>query len=75
MGGIIRSTPRDIQLTSKRFYGAGHPHPGVECVAQQVSKIQTHYSCKTNMRLKTECVTEAFDSKVGGYGAAAVIII
>ena len=52
MGGIIRSAPTEMRQISKGFYGAGCPHPGIECLVQQVSKIQTRYGCKTNMGLK-----------------------
>ena len=65
MEGIIRSAPRDVRSMSKGFYGAGCPHPGVECVVQQVSKIQTHYGCKTNMGLKMSVSLELLIVELG----------
>ena len=69
MGGIIRSAPREVRQMSKGFYGAGCPHPGVECLVQQVSKIQTHYGCKTNIGLKMSAPLSV--SRIGGVRAAA----
>ena len=51
MGGILRLAPEDVRPMSKGFYG-DECHPGVECLVQQVSKIQTYYGCKTNIGLK-----------------------
>ena len=48
----IRLAPRGVRQMSKGYYGAGCTHPGVECLVQRMSKIQTHYACKTNMGLK-----------------------
>ena len=44
--------PREIRQTSKGFYGAGIPHPGVECFVQQIKKLQAHYGCDSNLGLK-----------------------
>ena len=37
---------------SKGFYGAGCPHPGVECFVQHIQKLQAHYVCDSNLGLK-----------------------
>ena len=50
---------------SKGFYSAGCPHPGVECFAQQVNKIQTHYGCKSNMGLKMSVSLELLIVELG----------
>ena len=65
MGGIIRSTPREVRHMSKGFYAAGGPHPGVECLVQQVNKIQTHYGCKKNIGLKMNAILELLVVEVG----------
>ena len=65
MGGIIRTAPREVRQMSKGFYGAGCPHPGVECLVQQVSKFQTHYGCKTNMGLKMSASLELLIVELG----------
>ena len=47
LGGIRRSVRRGIRQTDMGFYGAGCPHPGVECLVKQVSCLLTHYGCAT----------------------------
>ena len=65
MGGIIRSAPRGVRQMSKGFYGAGCPHPGVECFVQQINKIQTHYGCKSSMGLKMSVSLELLIVELG----------
>ena len=50
---------------SKGFYGAGCPHPGVECFIQQVNKIQTHYGCKSTMGLTMSASLELLIVELG----------
>ena len=66
MGGIIRLVPRDVRQINTWLYGAGCPHPGVTCVVQKVSNIQTHCCCKTNMGLKMSASLELLIIEVGG---------
>ena len=65
MGGIIRPAPRGVRQMSKGFYGAGCPHPGVECFVQKINKIQTHYGCKSSMGLKTSVSLELLIVELG----------
>ena len=65
MGGILKSAPRDVRQMSKKFYGAGCPHTGVEYSVQQVSKIQTHDGCKTNIGLKMSASLELLIVELG----------
>ena len=44
--------PRELRQMSKGFYGAGCPHPGVECFMQQIQKLQAHSGCDSNLGLK-----------------------
>ena len=41
--GIIRSASKGIRQLKQGFYGAGFPHPGVECATQQLTKLLIHY--------------------------------
>ena len=52
LGGVIRLSQREIRQMSKGFYGAGCPHPGVECFVQQIKKLQAHYGGDSNLGLK-----------------------
>jgi hypothetical protein len=47
LGGIRRSANRMVRQLDRGFYGAGCPHPGIECLIAQVSTILTHYGCDT----------------------------
>jgi hypothetical protein len=47
LGGIRRSANRMVRQLDRGFYGAGCPHPGIECFIAQISFILTHYGCDT----------------------------
>jgi hypothetical protein len=49
LGGVIRTAPRVVRQLGKGFYGAGCPHPGVECFIGQVGKLLMHYGCPSNL--------------------------
>jgi hypothetical protein len=49
LGGVIRTAPKPIRMLGKGFYGAGCPHPGIECFVGQVSKLLMHYGCPSNI--------------------------
>ncbi len=36
-----------IRQLDRGFFGAGCPHPGVECLVAQTTTILTHYGCET----------------------------
>ena len=48
LGGVIRTSPRLFCQLGKGFYGAGCPHPGIECLVAQVSKLLMHYGCPSS---------------------------
>ena len=47
LGGIRRSANRMARQLDRGFFGMGCPHPGIECLSAQLSKILTHYGCDT----------------------------
>ena len=47
LGGIRRSANRMVRQLDRGFYGVGCPHPGIECLVAQCSRILTHYGCET----------------------------
>ena len=65
LGGVIRLAPRDLRQMSKGFYGAGCPHPGVECFIQQIQKLQAHYGCDSNLGLKISVSIEMLIVELG----------
>jgi len=64
-GGIRGSAPVQLRQLSRGFYGAGLPHPGVECFAQQISKLLTHYGCKNAIGLELQVSVELFVIELG----------
>ena len=50
---------------SKGFYGAGCPHPRVECFMQQIQKLQEHYGCDSNLGLKMSVSIEMLIVELG----------
>ena len=57
--------PREIQKMSKGFYGAGCPHPGVECIVKQIKKLQARYGCDSNLGLKMSVSIEMLIVELG----------
>ena len=48
LGGVIRTAPTPFRQLGKGFFGAGCPHPGIECLVAQVSKLLMHYGCPSS---------------------------
>jgi hypothetical protein len=57
-GGIRRSAPATIWQMDRGFYGAGCPHPGVECLIEQVTKLLIHYGSKSGLSLEIQASME-----------------
>ena len=36
-----------VRQLDRGFYGVGCPHPGIECLVAQISRILTHYGYET----------------------------
>jgi hypothetical protein len=64
-GGIRCSAPVSIRQLDRGFYGAGFPHPGVECFAAQIMKLLTHYGCKSAIGLELQVSLELFIIELG----------
>ncbi len=47
LGSIRRSACRMVRQLDKGVFGAGCPHPAVECLAAQTTMLLTHYGCET----------------------------
>ena len=57
--------PVQLQQLDRGFYGAGLPHPGVECFASQINKLLTHYGCKNAIGLELQVSVELFAIELG----------
>lgn len=58
IGGIIRTARKQIRQVDRGFYGAGCPHPGIECLVVQSNKLLMHYGCQTSLGLKLQLSME-----------------
>ncbi len=65
MGGVRRSANRLVRQLDRGFYGAGCPHPGVECLAAQLSKLLSHYGCATATGRLLQVSVELFILELG----------
>jgi len=44
IGGVIRSAPKELRMLDIGFGGIGCPHPGIECLVEQLNKLAMHSS-------------------------------
>ena len=49
IGGVRKLVQKELRQMDNCFYGVGFPHPGVECLIGQVTKILTHYGSPTGL--------------------------
>ncbi len=47
LGGVRRSANRMVRQLDRDFFGVSCPHPAIECLALQTTKMLTHYGCET----------------------------
>ena len=65
LGGIVRTCYVPIRQLDRGFYGAGCPHPGIECLVEQSEKLLMHYGCRTSLGLKLQCSLDLFIVELG----------
>ena len=65
LGGIIRTARPPIRQLDHGFYGAGCPHPGVECLVAQCNKLLMHFGCHTSIGLKMQISLEFLLAELG----------
>jgi hypothetical protein len=58
MCGIRQSVCRELRQLDRGFFGVGLPHPGVESFATQVSKLPTHYGCRSGLGIHMQVSME-----------------
>ena len=52
LGGMVCTAPASVRQLHRGFYGLGCPHPGIKCFTSQVSKLLTHFGCKSSVGRK-----------------------
>jgi hypothetical protein len=64
-GGVRRSAPTDLRQLDRGFYGIGCPHPGVECLIGQITKLLVHYGCKSGLGIEMQVTMELLITELG----------
>jgi hypothetical protein len=47
LGGVCRLANQMVQQLDRGFFGFSCPHPAIECLPLQTTKMLTHYGCET----------------------------
>ncbi len=47
LGGVCWLANQMVRQLDRGFFGIGCPHPAIECLALQTTKMLTHYGCET----------------------------
>ena len=51
-GGVRRSACKLYRTLDRGFFGVSLPHPGVECLVAQITKLLIHYGCRSSLGLE-----------------------
>jgi hypothetical protein len=62
---VRRSAPVALRQLDRGFYGIGYPHPGVECLIEQVTKLLIHYGCKSSLGIELQVSMELLITELG----------
>jgi hypothetical protein len=65
LSGVRKSVSRELRQMDCGFYGAGYPHPGVECFVVQLIKLLTHYSSNTGLGIHMQLLMELMITEAG----------
>ncbi len=57
--------PTGLRQVDRGFYGIGCPHPGVECLIAQVTKLLIHYGCQSGLGIQLQVSLELLIIKLG----------
>jgi hypothetical protein len=64
-GGVRRSAPALLRQLDRGFYSMGCPHPGVECLVAQITKLLIHCGCRSSLGLKMSVSMELLITELG----------
>ena len=45
LGGVRRTSRKELRQIDRGFFGVGCPHPGVECLVDQLNLLLMHFGC------------------------------
>jgi hypothetical protein len=63
--GVQRLAPVSLQQLDQRFYGIGCPHPWVECLVAQITKLLIHYGCRSGLGIQISITMELLLTELG----------
>jgi hypothetical protein len=63
-GGVRQRAPVPLRQLDKGFYGIGCPHPGVECLVAQLTKLLVHYGCRLRLGIQMRVTMEVLLTKL-----------
>jgi hypothetical protein len=64
-GGVRQMAPVLLRQLDQGFYGIGCPHPGVECLVAQLTKLLLHYGCRLGLGIQMSVTMELLLTKLG----------
>ncbi len=64
-GGVQRTAAVPLRQLDRGFYGIGCPHPGVECLVAQISKLLVHYGCQSGLGIQMQITMELLLTELG----------
>ncbi len=60
-----QTAPVPLRQLDQGFYGIGCPHPGVECLVAQLTKLLVHYGCRSGLGIQTSITMEVLLTELG----------
>jgi hypothetical protein len=64
-GGVCRLVPVPLRQQDCGFHGIGCPHPGVECLVAQITKLLAHYRCRSGLGIQMSITMELLLTELG----------
>jgi hypothetical protein len=64
-GGVRHTAPVKLRQLDQGFFGIGCPHPGVECLVAQLTKLLIHYGCHSGVGIQMQVSTEVLLTELG----------
>ncbi len=60
-----RTAPVPLRQLDQGFYGIGCPHPGVECLVAQLTKLFVHYGCRSGLGIQMSVTMKVLLTELG----------
>jgi hypothetical protein len=64
-GGVRGTAAVPLCQLDRGFYRIGCPHPGVECLVAQISKLLVHDSCQSGLGIQMQITMELLLTELG----------